>query len=720
MSEPESTLDADATTEAPDPGRRKSDPEQTGTTTIETLPDAGIAEPRDLCGPTEVGVSHASGIESATEPGDSGARGAEQRCPSAAQATQLSSFGDYELLEVLGRGGMGVVYRARQISLGRLVALKLIKSGDFASENELLRFQNEVEAVAQLDHPSIVPVYEVGEIRGQRYFSMRLINGKSLDKSLVKFALDPRASARLVAAVASAVHHAHERGILHRDLKPGNILLDEAGEPHVTDFGLAKRLEVDSNLTLTGAILGTPAFMSPEQAKGSKGAITTATDVYGLGTILYALLTARAPFSASDLAELLDMVRARPPLAPTRLNARVPRDLEVICLKCLEKDQRRRYSSAQALADDLERWLADVPIAARKVGPVTRAWLWCRRNRLAASLAALLGLACVSGLAGVFWNWREAVHARATSDKVNELLTKRLLAQASPEFNPRGADMKVSELLDRASGQLGGWLDGQPDVEAAVRETLGGAYLSLGQYAKAEPHLRAAVRLDSKLHGPQYRDTLRATTALAALFDAQGRRREAEPLIRTNWRTCLNVLGPNDPITLDAAERLGLVLWHLGKLDEAASVLRQLIADRRRVFAPEHGDTLRVVYELSRLLRDRGKLNEATTLANQYEHDIRCARGPNHPDNVLAITNQADVCRDQGNRGLALRLYERAAAESRRILGPEHPSTREAVAYYSRMLRAAGRPAEAERVFDQSRAEPERPEQGAKDSPRDH
>ena len=409
----------------------------------------------------------------------------------------------YEILGELGRGGMGVVFKAHQVALNRAVALKMIKSGGFATEAELLRFQNEAEAVAQLDHPHIVPIYEVGRHRGRHFFSMKLIAGTSLDKRLAEFAADPRAAARLVAIVAEAVHHAHQRGILHRDLKPANILLDERGQPHVTDFGLAKRIEGDGELTQSGAPVGTPSYMSPEQATGAKGSLSTATDVYGLGTILYALLAGRAPFAGTTLVETLDKVRTCSPEPPSLLNKQVPRDLEIICLKCLEKEPNRRYPSALALAEDLDRWLKGIPILARPVGTMTRAAMWCRRNKALASLAALLMLALVGGLAGVTWKWREADRERAKAEAVNELLTQRLLAQASLELDPLAKNLTVRELLDRAGSQLGGWLDGQPEIEAKIRETIGGAYLSLGQYDRAETHLRAAIQLDTQLHGPQ-------------------------------------------------------------------------------------------------------------------------------------------------------------------------------------------------------------------------
>src|SRR5262249_20468523 len=233
------------------------------------------------------------------------------------------------------------------------VALKMVKAGLLAGDDELRRFRNEAEAVALLDHPGVVPVYEVGVHEGQHYLSMKLIPGGSLVRLVDRYRDQPKAAARLVAEAAEAVAHAHARGLLHRDLKPANILVDDQGHPHVTDFGLAKKVVADVELTQSGAILGTPAYMSPEQASGHRGAVTTASDTHGLGAVLYALPTGRAPFGGDSVVEALDAVRHAPPQPPSRLNAAVPRDLETICLKCLEKDPRRRYPTAQALADDL-------------------------------------------------------------------------------------------------------------------------------------------------------------------------------------------------------------------------------------------------------------------------------------------------------------------------------------------------------------------------------
>ena len=279
-------------------------------------------------------------------------------------------LGDFELVRRLGEGAMGAVFEARQVSLNRAVAVKMVRAGLFAGEADLRRFRIEAEAVAHLDHPRIVPIYGVGEHQDCHYFSMKLIRGGSLESRLPESPADPRAAAQLVAEVARAIQHAHDRGILHRDLKPSNILLDEEGRPLVTDFGLAKRSGEDSNLTQSGAIVGTPSYMAPEQASGGKVSVTAQTDVYGLGAVLYALLTGLPPFVADTILETIANVRWRPPAPPSRINPRVGRDLETICLRCLEKDPWRRYASADALADDLAlaRRTADRGAAGRRGG----------------------------------------------------------------------------------------------------------------------------------------------------------------------------------------------------------------------------------------------------------------------------------------------------------------------------------------------------------------
>jgi hypothetical protein len=280
-------------------------------------------------------------------------------------------FGKYEVVAELGRGGMGVVFKANQTDLHRLVAIKMILRGTVAGPDDLLRFRTEAVATAGLRHPNIVRIYEVGEVDGCPYFSMEYVEGPDLSRHLAEGPLRSKVAARYVAVLARAIQHAHEHNILHRDLKPSNVLLDGEDQPHLTDFGLAKRLNADSGQTRTGAVLGTPSYMAPEQAAGNKH-LTPAVDVYGLGAILYELVTGRPPFRAESALDTLLQVLERHPAPPRLLNPNVDRDLETICLKCLEKDPRRRYGSAKALAEDLERYLAGESITARSLNLVGR------------------------------------------------------------------------------------------------------------------------------------------------------------------------------------------------------------------------------------------------------------------------------------------------------------------------------------------------------------
>ena len=319
-------------------------------------------------------------------------------------------FGEYELVSEIAHGGMGVVYKARQSSLNRLVALKMILTGQLASEAEVRRFHTEAEAAAQLDHPNIVAIYEVGAHEGQHYFSMQYIEGRSLAQLAGEGpwgAGSGKEAARLVARVARAVQYAHERGILHRDLKPANILMDAEGEPHVSDFGLARRIGADSSLTMEGAVLGTPSFMAPEQAAGKTKALGAAADIYSLGAILYFLLTGRPPFAAASPLDTLVQVVEGEVIVPRVINSRVARDLERICLRCLEKAPERRYPMASHLAEDLERFVRDEPVQARPPGLRPFLVHWMRRQP--ALVSRLVGLGLSMAIAQVTFHYHPTV-----------------------------------------------------------------------------------------------------------------------------------------------------------------------------------------------------------------------------------------------------------------------------------------------------------------------
>jgi tRNA A-37 threonylcarbamoyl transferase component Bud32 len=380
-------------------------------------------------------------------------------------------FGDYELLDEIARGGMGVVYKARQKSLNRIVALKLILSGQLASGDEIQRFHTEAEAAANLDHPGIVPIYEVGSLEGQHYFSMGYVEGQSLAARISAGPLPPREAAETVRSVAEAVHFAHQAGVIHRDLKPANILLDRAGRPRVTDFGLAKRVKGDSHLTGTGQILGTPSYMPPEQASGSADAIGPAADVYALGAVLYTLLTGRPPFYAANPLDTLVQVLRQEPVSPRQLNAQVPRDLETIVLKCLEKNPTRRYAAAQDLADELRRYLAGEPIHARPISPDERLWRWCRRYpaRAVAAGAVLLSLLIVL-VGGYSFNRRLERELRKTEAAEQELQVT--LTREAAERLDSGLKRlaMMPELMAATLAQRPDWTAEQ--LEAWMREAL--------------------------------------------------------------------------------------------------------------------------------------------------------------------------------------------------------------------------------------------------------
>ncbi len=511
--------------------------------------------------------------QSASDPNEATVTFQQRDVPSTRNV--LRKFGDYELVQEIARGGMGVVFKARQVTLNRIVAVKMILGGQLAGPEDVQRFHTEAEAAAQLDHPGIVPIYEVGEKDGQHYFSMGFVDGQSLAKWVAEGPLEPRAAAEMVKTVAEAVHYAHDNGVIHRDLKPGNILVDRDGRPRVTDFGLAKLTERGSELTGTGQILGTPSYMPPEQAAGKIDQIGPPVDVYSLGAILYCLLTGRPPFQAASPLETLLQVQNQEPVPPRQLNAGILLDLNTIVLKCLEKDAARRYHSARDVAKELQRFLTGEPIVARPISLVERSWRWCKRRPLIPSVvAAVVSISIVAGLAirHAAAIERQQSLQREVVTAVNAVMSNR--GRAVP-FTIRDLKRLPSEMvLNELKLRLG---------EAAQTDRLGLAY-SLAEYGEPDvPFLCSQIRHSASEEVDNFGSAFRQARgpSLDAIH-ALAKKAEAEQ----NWRL---------------KARLAVVALHLddgGLAADMARIDKRPDPVQRTIFIDElpawHGDVSRL------------------------------------------------------------------------------------------------------------------------------
>jgi len=477
-------------------------------------------------------------LETAVSPADDNAR----RAPRERHQSQSSApdrVGDYEILHEIARGGMGVVYKARQLSLNRMVALKMILAGQLASPDDLERFRMEAGSAGQLDHPGIVPIFEVGEHSGQPYFSMGLVEGESLAARIAEGPLAPRDAAKFVASITSAVAYAHDHGVIHRDLKPGNVLIDRHGTPKVTDFGLAKRVDADHHLTGTGDILGTPSYMPPEQAAGELEKIGPASDIYALGAILYCLLTARPPFQAARPLDTILQVIGQEPVSPGQLNPDVDKDLETICMKCLQKAPERRYADAPELRADLDRFLNHEPIRARRIGRAAKIWRWCRRKPLIAGLTCAVA---VSVLAGLGFSTYFAVKAERRAKQAEEGT-----AVALSTLETMITDVQVELRLIPAARE--------------IRRKL--LRSSLADLQRVSGEIRSQRRVD--------RNTARALIDLAELFNEVGDDDglNATDTVETNLRSAVDIyrqLSEEQPNDAELSKEFSGALDALGNL----------------------------------------------------------------------------------------------------------------------------------------------------------
>lgn len=610
----------------------------------------------------------------------------ETRSPRSASRTEtVRYFGDYELLEEIARGGMGVVYRARQLSLNRLVALKMIVAGQLATPAAMQRFHTEAESAARLDHPHIVPIYEIGEHEGQHYFSMKLIEGGTLaeasPKSKGQSPTWAKEAASLVATVARAVHYAHQRGIMHRDLKPTNILLDELGQPHVTDFGLAKLLEDDSSLTMSAAILGTPAYMAPEQAAGGAKQLTTSADIYSLGAILYALLTGQPPFRAETVVETLRQVCEQEPTRPHTLNSAVDGDLETICLKCLSKDPQKRYGSAEMLALDLDHWRNGEPILARPVGTPEKVWRWCRRRPVVAGLSVAVLLALVAGLvvSNRFYLREKAAHEQAAAaqkeaEAIVRFLTEDVLFQATPEQNSREKQITLEQALANATLSLdhNAEIHRQPKLEATLRLAIGRTYHLLGDSSKADRNLRMAFDLRRKELGRTNSLTLDAEFELADFLQHFDHKYdEAGTFLREVCQGRQQLLGAENNNTLDALQLYGVILYQTAHVQEAEQIARYLLPIRERTLGPDHTDTINALESLAACAGLQGDHARAEALFRKVI--MRCDRsGSNKLERFVAVKEVASHRIMQSDPAEADRSLSEAIPLAAREFGPDN------------------------------------------------
>lgn len=615
--------------------------------------------------------------------------------PASLTGTTVHYFGDYELLAEIGRGGMGVVYRARQMSLNRPVALKMILAGRLASESGVKRFVQEAQAAANLQHPNIVAVHEVGHHDGQHYYTMDLVEGQNFGELVRQQPLPAQRAAQYVKIVADAVHYAHQHGTLHRDLKPTNILIDGRDQPRITDFGLARCEHTDASLTATGQLIGTPAFVSPEQAQGKTEAVSPHSDVYSIGAVLYYLLTQRPPFAAGSIPALLEMVLHREPVSPRALNPSVPRDLETICLKCLEKEPARRFRSAEKLSDELGRFCEGEPILSRPPNPVERAWRWCARNRAVAGSLAAVAIVLLAGTAISTW---QAVRAKTEATKSRQIarFLQDMLKGVGPSVALGRDTTMLKEILDQTAERLGKELKGQPAIRADLQAIIGNVYSDLGLFDKAELLQREVLATVTKLRRGEHPDVANALSDLGAALQNEGKLADAEILDRQALAMRRRLYGNAHPDVAISLENLAQVSGLQGKLQEAEAMFREVVAMQKKLLGNVHADVATSVQNLAQTLRVEGKLSQAETL----ERDALAMReklfGHEHPDVAVSLNGLGIVLDEEGRWNEAESMYREALSLRRKFLGNDHPEVAQTLNNLANLLRDQGNYAEAE------------------------
>ncbi|MFL5339043.1 MAG: protein kinase domain-containing protein [Gemmataceae bacterium] len=625
----------------------------------------------------------------------------------------------YELLGELGRGGMGVVYKARQLMPNRLVALKVVLAGDHAGPAALTRFLGEAEAIARLRHPNAVQIYEVGQSNGQPFFSLEFCDGGNLGEKLAGQPLSPRDAATLIRTLAGAAQAAHAAGIVHRDIKPANILMLKDGTPKLADFGLAKQMagpgdQAAEGITSTGAVMGTPYYMAPEQAAGHTHAVGPAVDVYALGAVLYECLTGRPPFKAAGVAETLRQVLHDDAVPPRRLNGQIPRDLETVCVKCLHKDPKRRYATAETLADDLGRFLDGRPVAARRVGRLERAGRWAQRNPGAAGIAGLLVVVVAAALAAVGISWRNAIHqqglAEAAAERAREAqgraereaenarraqtraeteaekagAVSQFLARLFEESDPfhimdsatvlprpaAGDKLTARDLLDRGVERLANDKSISPETRALIEDRIGGAYLVLGENRRADPHLKAAL---------DYRRNQPDTAALAASLHTYAWNQQCIGnfvVAERCFREALQLREHNPAVgEAERARTLFHLAWLLAEREEPAAaerLFRETVDRRVALFGEVHRDVALARFGLAAVLFQQGKELEGLAQSQKARAILAASPGDAELAQIISLFQEAVALSAGGAHGPAEQKLLAAIEVLKRVVGPTH------------------------------------------------
>ncbi|MFH2000914.1 MAG: serine/threonine-protein kinase, partial [Planctomycetota bacterium] len=594
-------------------------------------------------------------------------------------AEEEKILGDFRIIREIGRGGMATVYEAEQISLRRKVALKVLPSHLRFSSDAVKKFQREAEAGGRQSHQGIVAVHAVGVCGGVHYIAQELVGtGLTLANKLDELRRKKeipfgyfRDVAELIADVADALDRAHASGVIHRDMKPSNILITGDGHPKVTDFGLAK-IEDALALSRTGDFSGTPYYMSPEQAMSRRIGIDFRTDIYSLGVTLYEMITLKRPFEGHTSHEVLKKILLTEPEDPCKLSPRVPRDLVTICYKAMEKDPNHRYQSMRYFRDDLNRFISGEVIMAKPAGMATRIWKRFKRNpALSLAIGSSFFILFVSMLY-VFWSYPHLLFEKEEAILANELLAE-ILSSADP--NVEGRMVRVTEVYDRVIEKLETEFTSPTEVAASLRARIGKALYGLGHYSRAEPQLRKALEIRRNVLGPAKMETLKSMADLALLLKMNGQYTEAEALYDEAIAVCETnrSLENEHRLILSCKGQLAGLLNIKGNLAEAEELYRQVLKDQSRSLGKEDPDSLTSMAGLVKVLLDRGKYSESEKLCHDVLESRRRILGPEHPQTLDSMNDLAAVFEKQGKDWKAEKLYREVLLLQSKVLGEAHP-----------------------------------------------